>query len=159
MRAEAATSAAEAPATKGNSFGNYQILGLITNANTGAIYKAQRHSDGLIVSLKVVPMELAKQSEFMKRLKREFDLTKNIQHPHVVASYELGEVQGRPFLAFEYVGGADLGRVVNKHGPLAVPIAIETASRIANGLANLHSKGIVHRNLKLQNVLVSVQGT
>jgi Protein kinase domain len=159
LQAEAATSpTAETPAAKGNDFGNYQILALITNANTGAIYKAQRRSDGLIVSLKVVPKELAKQTEFMKRLKREFDLTKNIQHPHVVASYELGEVQGRPFLAFEYVGGADLGRVVNEHGPMAVPIAIETARRIADGLAHLHSKGIVHRNLKPQNVLVSVQG-
>ncbi|QDU26519.1 Serine/threonine-protein kinase PknH [Anatilimnocola aggregata] len=159
MQAEAKLSPAEeAPASKGNQFGNYEILTMISNASTGAIYKAQRRSDGLIVSLKVVPKELAKLPDFMKRMKREFELTKNIQHPHVVASYELGEVQGRSFLAFEYVGGADLGRVVNEHGPLAVPVAIETARRIADGLAHLHSKGIVHRNLKPQNVLVSVQG-
>lgn len=148
----------EAPAAKGNTFGDYQVLALISHAKTGSLYKAQRRSDGLIVSLRVVPRELGKSVEFMKRLKREFELTKNVQHPHVVASYEMGEVQGRPFLAFEFVGGADLARVINEHGPLAVPVAIETARRIAEGLAYLHSKGIVHRNLKPQNVLVSVHG-
>jgi serine/threonine protein kinase len=148
----------EAPAANGNTFGDYQVLALISHAKTGSLYKAQRRSDGLIVSLRVVPRELGKSVEFMKRLKREFELTKNVQHPHVVASYEMGEVQGRPFLAFEFVGGADLARVINEHGPLAVPVAIETSRRIAEGLAYLHGKGIVHRNLKPQNVLVSVQG-
>ena len=149
----------EAVATKGNTFGDYVVLHVISHGATGTIYKAQRQSDGVIVSLKVIPKELARSEEFLKRLKREFELTRGVQHPHVVASYEMGQAHGRPFLAFEYVGGADLGRVIAEHGPLDVPTATELSKRVAEGLAYLHKKGIVHRNLKPQNILVNVQGT
>jgi serine/threonine protein kinase len=148
----------EAIATKGNTFGDYLVLHVISQAATGTIYKAQRISDGQIVSLKVIPKDLAKSEEFLKRLKREFEITKSVDHPHVVAGYELGEAQGRPYLVFEYVGGADLGRIIAEHGPLQVPAAIEISKRVADGLAYLHQKGIVHRNLKPQNILVNVQG-
>jgi len=148
----------ETLANKGNTFGDYVVLHVISQAGTGTTYKAQRQSDGLIVSLKIIPKELARSEEFLKRLKREFELTKSVEHPHVVAGYELGEAQGRPYLAFEYVGGADLGRIIAEHGPLPVDSAIETTKRIADGLAYLHQKGIVHRNLKPQNILVNVQG-
>lgn len=148
----------EPVAAKGNTFGDYAILQVVSSSASGTTYKAQRRSDGLIASLKVIPKELAKSQEFCKRLKREFELTQGVQHPHVVASYELGKVQGRPYLAFEYVGGADLSRVISELGPMEVNAAVEVCKRIAEGLAYLHGKGIVHRNLKPQNVLVSVQG-
>lgn len=143
---------------QGKPFGDYLVLHPISQGASGTVYKAQRQSDGLIVSLRIIPKKLTSSPEFLKRLKREYELTKNLQHPHVVASYELGEVQGQPYLAFEYVGGADLGRVVAEHGPLQLGAATEILRSILLGLDCLHRKGIVHRNLKPQNILVNVHG-
>jgi hypothetical protein len=80
----------EAIAEKGVSFGDYLVLQPISIGSTGHVYKARRKQDGAIVSLKVVPKSLAKSEEFIKRLQREFDITCTIQHPNVVAGYELG---------------------------------------------------------------------
>ncbi len=148
----------DAVAEKGVSFGDYVVLQPISIGATGHVYKARRKADGAIVSLKVVPKALAQSEEFLKRLQREFDITRTVQHPNVVAGYELGEAHGHPYLAFEYVGGADLGRVIAEHGPLNVDAATEMIRRIAEGLAFLHKRGIVHRNIKPQSILVNVQG-
>lgn len=148
----------EAVAEKGVSFGDYLVMQPISIGATGHVYKARRKADGTIVSLKVVPKSLLKSDEFIKRLQREFDITRTIQHPNVVAGYELGEAHGHPYLAFEYVGGADLGRLIEEHGPLNVEAATEITKRIAEGLTYLHNRGITHRNIKPQSILVNVQG-
>jgi serine/threonine protein kinase len=149
---------AAASAAQGQTLGAYRVLHLILQGATGNVYKAIRGGDRQVVALKVVPEKLAADENFLKRLRREFNLTQGMSHPHVVSSYELGEAQGRTYLAFEYVGGADLGRLVSEHGPLDVPNAVEICKRIAEGLSHLHRKGIVHRNLKPQSVFVNVQG-
>jgi serine/threonine protein kinase len=149
----------ESLAEKGVSFGDYVVLQPISIGAMGHVYKARRKADGVIVSLKVIPKKLAGSEQFLKRLQREFNITSAIQHPNVVAGYELSEAHGHPFLAFEYVGGADLERLLVEHGPLSVANAIEITKRIAEGLAYLHKKGVVHRNIKPQSILVNVQGT
>lgn len=149
---------AEKPLAKGNSLGDYQILQGISRDESGTLYKAMRKSDGQVLSLKLIPAELGKNPEYIKRLRREFELTRTLKHYNLIAGYDMGEASGRPYLTFEFVGGADLARVVAEHGPLAIPTAIEVTRRIAEGLAYLHEKGVVHRNLKPQNILVNVQG-
>jgi serine/threonine-protein kinase len=152
-------SEAERVAEQGESFGNYVLLAPVSVGPHGHVYKARRKDDAAVVSLKVVPRSLAKSAEFMQRLRREFEITQRMNHPHVVAGYELGEEQGHPFLAFEFVGGTDLERLIAKQGPLSVATTVEVVRQVAEGLAYLHEHGVVHRNLKPQSILMNVQGT
>jgi serine/threonine protein kinase len=143
---------------EGELFAGYEIMQPVSIGPHGIVYKARRCVDGLIVSLRIMPATLLKSPEFLPRLRREFSILQSLNHPRVVAAYELGEMQGQPYLAFEYGGGTDLERYLIQSGPLSVAMATEILHQVTEGLSYLHQNGVFHRNLKPQSILLGVQG-
>lgn len=143
----------------GKSIGNYVLLEKTGSSRWGPMYKARHQHNGRIACLKLLSAETAKSPEVLKRFTREFELTRRLNHPHVMATYEMGEDRGVRYLVMEHVGGTDLAQVVATQGPLPVQQAIDYTIQAAEGLGYLHQQGVVHRNVKPQNLVVSAAGS
>ncbi len=142
----------------GDTLGAYRLLECRTTSAVGNTFRAKNQNTGGIVSLKLIKRELARHPELLKRFQREFQVTRKLSHPHLIASFEIGEDDGIHFLSMEFIGGADLAQVVAQQGPLSVEAAVEYVRGAAQALAYLHSEGIYHRNVSPRNLLVNVHG-
>lgn len=145
-------------------FANYDIIGTIGRGAMGVVYLAKDRRIGRQVALKVVHYEAAAfdesrdAREFFDRLRREAELSGMLQHPNIVTLYEAG-VEGDDvnFLAFEYVEGQSLRQII-RDGPIPVDEALAYGEGILKGLAYAHSRGVIHRDIKPGNILISADG-
>jgi len=134
-----------------DSIGGYRILGEIARGGMGVVYRGQDPS-GRAVALKVL---LDQNPEGIERFKREAELAHGLSHPHVVPVYDYGVFQGRPFMVMGYVEGEDLMARLKRDGPLPELEARRLFGCLAEGLQAAHTRGIVHRDVKPQNVLLA----
>ncbi len=141
----------------GRTFGGYRIEGVIGRGGMGTVYMARQLSLGRPVAIKVLPMDLAREEQFLERFHREADALSRLSHPSVVAVFDRGEVDGQPYLVMEYVEGASL-REAMRNGPLPLAEALRVAAAVLTALDHAHEKGIVHRDIKPENVLLSRDG-
>ena len=139
------------------NIGKYQILDEVASGGQGSVYRAFDSETGQIVALKVLHPSLAGDSNYLDRFRREASLTAAIDHPNVVKIFEVGSSDGRHFIAMEYLAESLAG--VIKAGPMPVERAAELGVQIAEGLAALNRRGIVHRDIKPQNILLAPDGT
>ena len=138
--------------------GRYQVLEEIASGGQGAVYKAFDPQSGQILALKVLHPSLTANSSYLERFRREASLAASIDHPNVVGIFEVGEDREWHFIAMELLPES-LARVIRSGGALRIERATEFAIQIANGLSAAHALGIVHRDIKPQNVLISADGT
>ena len=131
----------------------YRILDKIGEGGAGIVYRA-RDSAGTLVAMKILHPHLAQQEEYRRRFQREARLASHIDSPHVVKIIDFGQQSGRPFLAMELVQGRTLAELIGAQGPLPVRRAAEIARDISAGLAAAHVKGVVHRDIKPQNIMI-----
>ena len=124
----------------------------------GVVYLAEQRELGRKVALKLLPDELAHDTDFRARFERESRLAAAIDHPNVIPLYEAGEVEGTLFLAMRYVEGTDLATRL-KEGPLPTATAIEILAQVAGALDAAHERGLVHRDVKPGNVLLDRTGS
>ena len=118
------------------------------------VYRAEHVHLRRQVALKVPAPELAGDAVFRERFIRESRAAATLTHPHLVAVYDAGEIDGTLFLAMQFVEGEDLARTLRREGPLAPASAVETIAQIAAALDAAHARGLVHRDVKPANVLV-----
>ena len=137
--------------------GRYTILEDIASGTQGAVHRAFDPESGQIVAVKVLHPSLAGDRSYLERFHREATITSSIDHPNVVRIYEVGESDGRHFIAMEFLPES-LARLIESAGRLPIPSAVSFAVQIADGLAAAHAKGIVHRDIKPQNVLIAADG-
>jgi hypothetical protein len=138
--------------------GNYEILAKIGQGGMGAVFKARQVSMDRIVALKVLPPRLAQDESFVQRFLREAKSAGQCSHANLIGVYDFGEVDGCYFFSMEFVDGPNLRDFVTEHGPLGESVAIEYMIKVAQALEVAHRKGIVHRDVKPDNILVGSNG-
>ena len=146
-----------APPKEPERLGRFRITGRLGAGGMGVVYRAEDESLHRTVAIKVLPPSLQGDQERRRRLVREARAAAAVTHPNIAAVYEIGESAGRVFLAMEYVEGPTL-RSVLAGGAMPPAKALPIALQIAKGLARAHRADVVHRDLKPDNVIVSVDG-
>ncbi|MBW3542308.1 MAG: serine/threonine protein kinase [Planctomycetes bacterium] len=158
----AAAGNAADPATLPAALANhprYRIQQLIGTGGMGHVYKAEHLLMKRPVAIKLISRRMIRRPEAVERFRREVETAARLAHPNIVASYDAEQCGDQHFLVMEYVNGADLGEVVRRQGPLPVPVACDYIRQAALGLQYAHEQGMVHRDIKPQNLMVEGQGS
>jgi eukaryotic-like serine/threonine-protein kinase len=141
----------------GTKLGPYEILGPIGAGGMGEVYRAFDTRLGREVALKIVPGSFAQDADRLRRFEQEARAVATLNHPNILAVFDIGQDEGSPFLVSELLDGESLRDMLDR-GPLAQRKTIEYGVQIAHGLAAAHEKGIVHRDLKPENIFVTKDG-
>lgn len=145
------------PLEAGTRLGPYSISAIIGAGGMGEVYKARDSRLDRDVAIKVLPARFAEQPEMRKRFEREARSISMLHHPNICSLFDLGEHDGTAYLVMEYLEGEPLDRRLTR-GPLPLPEALEIAIQIASALDQAHQKGLIHRDLKPGNVMLTSSG-
>jgi serine/threonine protein kinase/tetratricopeptide (TPR) repeat protein len=138
--------------------GRYQILRVLGEGGMGAVYQARDLELERVIALKVIRPELASNAGILQRFKQELILARNVTHKNVIRIYDLGEADGIKFITMEYVEGEDLRSLLRAKGKLPPNEAVVIIQQICRALEVAHGEGVIHRDLKPQNVMLDPQG-
>ena len=141
----------------GQTISHYKITGKLGEGGMGVVYKAEDTELDRTVALKFLAEYLVRDTEARKRFAREAKAAAALNHPNICTIYEIGEADGRTFLALEYIEGESLDKKI-EGGPLPLKDALDLARQVAEGLQAAHEKGRVHRDIKPGNLLITPQG-
>src|SRR5262245_14966440 len=138
--------------------GNYDVVSKIADGGMGTVYKAKNLVSGDIVAVKVIAATTAKNPILLKRFKQEFKAAEQLKHPNVVRAIEFCELGPQPFLVMEFVDGESLGQRMERAGAVPEAEAIKIIAQVCEGLQRAHKQGLVHRDVKPDNILVTKDG-
>lgn len=137
----------------------YELEELVGTGGMSSVYRARDRLLERHVALKILHATFGADADTVERFRREARAVAQLSHPNIVTVIDRGEDRGRQFIVFEYVAGENLKEVVRREGPLPVRRALELMLEVANALAFAHHRGLVHRDVKPQNVLLNGGGT
>ena len=141
----------------GTRFGPYEIVAPVGAGAMGEVYRARDERLGREAAIKVLPPAFASDPESLRRFEKEARAASALNHPNIVTVYDVGFAKDGSYIAMELVDGKNL-RDLASGGPLPLPKLLDVAGQVADGLAAAHARGLVHRDLKPQNVLVTKEG-
>jgi len=141
----------------GSTLGNYKILEKLGEGGQGTVYKAVDSKLGRTLVIKVLPAELTAREANLKRFEREARLASALDHPNICTIFDLNEINGIHFIAMQYIEGRNVRQLVNGR-PLSLESALSIALQTADALAAAHARGIIHRDIKAGNVMVTPGG-
>ncbi len=139
--------------------GNYVILEQIGRGGMGVVYKARHRRMKRDVAIKVLSEKLTNSETRLRRFHREVEAAARLVHPNIVTAFDADKDEKTFFLVMEFVNGRDMAAIVEDEGPLPVPVAVDYIIQTARGLEYAHGEGIVHRDIKPHNLLVTSSGT
>jgi serine/threonine-protein kinase len=122
------------------------------------VYQARCSILNRIVTVKILRSELAEDKEFVRRFQMEAQAVASLSHPNIVSIYDVGQENGVPYLVMEYVEGQNLKEIISREGPLSPAEVVNLGVQVCAALAHAHEKGIIHRDIKSQNILVTPGG-
>src|SRR2546425_6021341 len=141
----------------GQILGSYKITHKLGAGGQGTVYKAIDNKLGRTVVIKVLPEELTVKETNLKRFEREARLASSLDHPNICTIFDLDEAEGHHFIAMQYVEGRNVRQLVGGH-PLELKSALLIAVQVTDALAAAHARGIIHRDIKSGNVMVTPSG-
>lgn len=136
----------------------YRVIGLLGRGGMGEVYRADDLKLGQPVALKFLPASLQGDEEWRERFLNEARMAREVSHAAVCRVHDVGEVDGQHFLSMEFVDGEDLASLIRRIGRLPGDKAVDIARQLCAGLAAAHAKGVLHRDLKPQNVMLDGKG-
>lgn len=142
---------------KGQAVAHYKIISELGAGGQGAVYKALDAKLGRTVALKLLPPELTVDETSRRRFQREAQLASALDHPHICTIHDLTEVDGNHFIVMQFVAGRNVRQLVNGH-PLELKSALKIAIQVCDALAAAHAQGIIHRDIKAHNIIVTEKG-
>lgn len=138
--------------------GNYDLVGKIAEGGMGTVYKGRHRATGDIVAIKIVPSHMTTNTIFLKRFEQEYNAAKALDHPNIVKAIEFGRDGGLPFLVMEFVDGESLGQRLERVHHLDEAEGIKVIGQVAQGLHKAHKLGLIHRDVKPDNILLASDG-
>ncbi|HEX3375438.1 MAG TPA: serine/threonine-protein kinase, partial [Candidatus Acidoferrales bacterium] len=135
----------------------YEIISLLGQGGMGAVYKARDTELDRMVALKLIRPDLASNPEILRRFKQELILARDVTHRNVIRIFDLGQANGIKFITMEYVEGRDLRALLQEKGKVSPDEAVEIVAQICRALESAHSAGVVHRDLKPQNIMLDAK--
>ncbi len=135
----------------------YEILALLGQGGMGAVYKARDTELERIVALKLIRADLAGNPEILRRFKQELILAREVTHRNVIRIFDLGQAKGFKFITMEFVDGRDLRAVLREKGPVSPDETVRIISQVCRALESAHAAGVVHRDLKPQNIMLDAK--
>jgi serine/threonine protein kinase len=144
--------------TSAPSVGSYELLEKIAEGGMGTVYKARHQETGQLAAIKIIPAHLAKNPVLLKRFEQEYAAAKTLDHANIVRALDFGQADGCPYLVMEFVDGESLGQRLEREHHLPENDAIRVIAQVAQGLYRAHKLGLVHRDVKPDNVLLTNDG-
>ncbi len=138
--------------------GRYVILDRLGEGGRGRVFKAQHRLMGRLTALKVIAPQIARRASSIARFHREMRLIGRLDHPNVIRAFDADEVGDLLYIVMEYIAGRSLDRVIDDRGPLPAVEVVDYMRQAALGLAHAHERGIVHRDVKPPNLLLTEEG-
>jgi serine/threonine-protein kinase len=134
--------------------GSYVLMERLGAGGMGQVFKARHQLMKRVVPLKIIRPELVGSPDAVRRFRKEIEAVARLSHPNVVVAHDAEQVGGRHFLVMEYCPGPDLAGMVRETGPLPVGLACEYVRQAAQGLQHAHERGVLHRDVKPENLVV-----
>ena len=145
--------------TIGSTFaGRYQIIEELGKGGMGNVYKVLDKELGEKVALKLLKPEIAADNTIIERFRNELKFARKITHKNVCRMYDLSKAEMTPYITMEYVSGEDLKTTLRRVGPLSTGKVVYIAKQVCEGLLEAHKLGVVHRDLKPQNIMIDKKG-
>ncbi len=157
VQSGAAVNADELPAEL-RDHPRYRIVELIGRGGMGNVYRAEHRLMNRPVAIKLINSQLIRQPQAVERFRREVQAAAKLTHSNIVTAYDAEQAGDVHFLVMEFVEGTDLASVVKHRGPMSVAEACECIRQAAEGLQHAHEKGMVHRDIKPHNLMLSAEG-
>jgi tetratricopeptide (TPR) repeat protein/tRNA A-37 threonylcarbamoyl transferase component Bud32 len=145
--------------TTGATFaGRYQVIEELGHGGMGRVYKVFDTKIKEKIALKLIRPEVASDRDTIERFSNEIRLSRKISHRNVCRMFDIGEAEGAHFITMEYVHGEDLKSMIHMSGSLSLGMLLSVGKQVCDGLAEAHSLGVVHRDLKPQNIMIDKNG-
>jgi serine/threonine-protein kinase len=136
----------------------YRIIDLIGSGGMAQVYRAMNLASRKIVAIKVLKDEFRNDAEFLRRFEREARAVLHLSHENIVRAFDVGEAEGLPYIVLEYIDGRTLKEILDENGPMPPRIAVALVVQVLDALNAAHNAGIIHRDVKPQNVIVMQSG-
>ncbi len=145
--------------TRGTTFaGRYEIIEELGKGGMGKVYRVEDKKIKEEIALKLIKPEIASDKKTIERFSNELKMARKISHRNVCRMYDLGEEKGTHYITMEYVPGEDLKRLIRKVGQFGAGKTVFIAKQVCDGLTEAHRLGVVHRDLKPQNIMIDEEG-
>ncbi len=144
-----------ADSREGTQFGPYRLRRLVGRGGMGDVYEAEDTVRERVVALKLMSQTLSNDPVFRSRMQREARTAGRLQEPHVVPIHDFGEIDGQLYVDMRLIDGKDLATMLSRYGPLSPPRAVAIVRQIGSALDAAHAAGVLHRDVKPENILVS----
>jgi serine/threonine protein kinase/tetratricopeptide (TPR) repeat protein len=144
---------------RGSTFADrYKIIEKLGTGGMGAVYRVEDTNIGQDIALKLIKPDIASDKKTIERFRNELKTTRMISHRNVCRMFDLAETEGIFYITMEYVSGEDLKSFIRRSGKLDIPKAISIAKEVCEGLSEAHRLGVVHRDLKSNNIMIDKEG-
>ena len=139
--------------------GRYEILEVIGRGGMAVVYKARCHLMNRFVAIKILRDDMAADEEFRTHFKKEAQAVAMLSHPNIVSFYDVSRTPEVDYIVMELIDGITLKQYMKSQGVLKIKESLHFTTQIAKALAHAHSKGIVHRDIKPQNIMICMDGS